>query len=103
MPLPGKWEFPGGKIEAGETEEDCIVREIKEELHIEIDLGERLHSTVHHYPTRSIELIPFLAEYRSGEILLSEHEQYRLLAKTELETLDWSEADLPIVKAVMKI
>lgn len=103
MPLPGKWEFPGGKIEEGETEENCIVREIKEELNIDVDLGERLPSVVHNYPARSIELIPFMAEYRSGEIRLTEHQQYRLLAKAELETLDWAEADIPIVKAVMEI
>ncbi len=101
MPLPGKWEFPGGKIELGESEEDCIIREIMEELNIEIDLGERLPSTVHHYPTRSIELIPFMATLRSGNIHLTEHQHHRFLAKAELETLDWAEADLLVVKTIL--
>ena len=97
MHLPGKWEFPGGKVEPGETEEACILREIREELNIEIHLGHRLPSVVHHYPDFSIELIPFLATHRAGDIRLAEHSRYLFLAPGELASLDWAEADLPIL------
>jgi 8-oxo-dGTP diphosphatase len=92
-----KWEFPGGKIEIGESEIDCIEREIEEELKIEIAVKKRLTPNVHSYPNITIELIPFLAEYISGEVLLKEHIQYRLLTKEQLNELDWAEADLPIL------
>ena len=60
MNLPLKWEFPGGKIEEGEREEECIVREIKEELNLDIEISKKLNSTEYHYPNISIELIPFV-------------------------------------------
>ena len=98
MPLPLKWEFPGGKIENNESEEDCIKREIKEEINIEINLVKRLTPSLFDYPNISIELIPFIANYTNGEIILNEHKQYLLLKKQELLSLDWAEADLPILK-----
>jgi 8-oxo-dGTP diphosphatase len=103
MNLPLKWEFPGGKIEPNETEEECIKREIKEELNIEISLVKRLSSTFFEYPSIAIELIPYLANYESGKINLKEHKQYKLLSKEELSSLDWAEADLPIVKEILTI
>ena len=102
MSLPMKWEFPGGKIEAGETETDCIKREILEELNIEIEVLERLTPSIHNYPTFSIELIPYTANYVSGILNLKEHHQYLLLDKDKLNTLDWAEADLPIVNEIMR-
>jgi len=103
MNLPLKWEFPGGKIEPNETEEECILREIKEELNIDITLVNRLKSSFFEYPTIAIELIPFIANYKRGEIKLKEHNQYKLLSKEELSSLDWAEADLPIVKELQRI
>ena len=103
MSMPMKWEFPGGKIEAGETEVDCIKREIKEEININIEVLERLTPSIYNYPTFKIELIPFTANYLLGELKLKEHHQYVLLEKNELNTLDWAEADLPIVEEVMKL
>jgi 8-oxo-dGTP diphosphatase len=98
MSLPLKWEFPGGKKEENETEEACIKREIREELNIEILLLKKLTSSVFHYPNISVELIPFVAQYLSGELTLKEHQSYQLLTLSELNNLDWAEADLPIVK-----
>lgn len=98
MKLPLKWEFAGGKIESGESEIDCIKREIFEELNIKIEVKERLTPVIHQYPKFKIELIPFTAEYVSGELKLKEHCNYILANKDELTTLDWAEADLPILK-----
>jgi 8-oxo-dGTP diphosphatase len=97
MSLPLKWEFPGGKVETGESEEDCILREIREELNIEIELVSRLEVSQYDYPHVSILLIPFTAIYLQGEIKLSEHKEYRLLPKAQLRNLDWAPADLPVL------
>lgn len=103
MDLPLKWEFPGGKIERGESEEDCIKREIREELNIEIELISRLTPSRYDYPSISVQLIPFLAKYVQGELKLSEHKQYLLLSKDKLEKLDWAEADIPILAEYLNL
>lgn len=101
MKLPLKWEFPGGKLENGESEIECIRREIKEELNIEINVVKRLSNSIHDYGTLQINLIPFVVEYISGEIILAEHAEYKLLEKNNLNNLDWAEADLPIVRELI--
>lgn len=98
MSLSLKWEFPGGKIESDETPEDCLIREIKEELNVEIQIIKALPPNTHIYPKITIELIPFICEHISGEIILKEHAQYRWLHTNELLALDWADADVPIVK-----
>ena len=103
MKLPLKWEFPGGKIENNETEEACIKREIKEELNIEIELISRLTPVTFKYPSVVINLIPFIATYLKGEIILFEHKQYKWLLKEELKNLDWADADIPIVEEFLKL
>jgi len=103
MKLPLKWEFPGGKLEENESEIECIKREIKEELNIEIDVVIKLSSSVFDYGSFKINLIPFIANHISGEIILSEHNDYKLLDKSELLNLDWAEADIPIVEEFLKL
>jgi 8-oxo-dGTP diphosphatase len=103
MKHPLKWEFPGGKIEKGETEEDCILREIKEELNINIRLIHRLSPSEYCYPNLKIELIPFLANYTTGEIKLLEHKQYLLLENSKLTGLDWAEADIPVLMEYLSL
>ena len=103
MSLPMKWEFPGGKIEPGETEVDCLKREIREELSIEIEVQDRLTPSVYQYPSFTIELIPYTAIHVSGELKLKEHHDYLLLDKEELENLDWAEADWAIVDEMMEL
>ena len=103
MKLPLKWEFPGGKLEEDENEIDCIKREIKEEINIEIEILRRLSISYYDYGPFKIKLIPFLANYISGDIQLSEHNDYRLLDKSELLNLDWAEADIPIVEEFLKL
>ncbi|WP_291859247.1 (deoxy)nucleoside triphosphate pyrophosphohydrolase [Marinilabilia sp.] len=103
MSMPLKWEFPGGKVEKGESEEACVKREIKEELDIEIKLLKRLTPVRHSYPHVSIELIPFQADFYRGEVNLLEHKQYLLLDKQQLGDLDWADADVPIVNEYMEL
>lgn len=98
MSLPLKWEFPGGKIESNETPEQCIIREIKEELDIKISIIRPFTASQYIYPTVTINLIPSICQYVSGEIFLKEHANYKWLNPNELLDLDWAEADIPIVK-----
>lgn len=103
MSMPMKWEFPGGKIEPTETEMECIKREIREELGIEIEVLERLTPSIHQYPSFTIELIPYTAHYLPGDLKLKEHHNYVLMNRDELDRLDWAEADWAIVREVMSL
>jgi len=99
MDQPLKWEFPGGKIEPGESPEDCLIREILEELDIWIGILEPMTVSQHRYPGGpAIRLIPYLCSVTSGKIRLKEHIQYLWLPKCRLLQLNWAEADLPIVR-----
>ena len=98
-----KFEFPGGKIESGETEEECIFREIKEELSIEIEVIGKLGASVFTYDDVTIRLIPFLAYYKTGKIKLMEHKQYKWFRREQLEELNWAEADIPILNEFLTI
>lgn len=102
MKHPLKWEFPGGKLETNETSEQCIRREILEELNISISLVKQLNTVIHDYGTVKISLIPFLAEYKSGSIILKEHIQYLWVTPRELHQLDWVEADVKVVEQVIR-
>ena len=95
--LAGKWEFPGGKLRDGETPQDALVREIREELGVTIILGRKLPVSEHDYGTFRIRLIPFRARITAGAIDLREHTEARWLSPDALLHLDWAEADLPIV------
>ena len=98
MALPLKGEFPGGKVEKDETAEACLIREILEELHINIKIKSQLNSNTHQYSeTKIIKLIPFICELVSGDIKLTEHANFLWLSKNELVNLDWAEADVPIL------
>jgi len=101
MDLPGCWEFPGGKVEGDESPEKCLIREIGEELSIEIRVCGSLTPVLHHYPTKLIQLIPFLATWKAGSLKLTEHAQSQWLDKEDLLSLNWAPADLPIVQEVL--
>lgn len=92
----GKWEFPGGKTRPGEDLEDCIIREIDEELGIDIIITGRLDAVEHDYGEKQIRLIPFLCETLSSAPVLREHDEYRWMRADELGTLDMTAADVPI-------
>ena len=97
MDLPGCWEFPGGKVELGESPESCLHREIKEELSIEIRICGGLTPVLYSYPNKVIQLIPFLATWQGGSLKLTEHAQSQWLSKEDLLFLNWAPADIPIV------
>ena len=98
MNLPLKWEFPGGKVEPGEDEKATIVREIKEELHVDIKVAKRLEPVEHGYPTFRIRLVPFIANVVGGELLLEEHADAKWVTVDDLDQYDWAPADVPIVE-----
>jgi 8-oxo-dGTP diphosphatase len=95
--LPMKWEFPGGKLEENESEEEALSREIIEELSVEIKVGERLPITERDDVWRIIQLVPFVCELATYDILPTEHEQILWLSPEELPALDWAEADREVL------
>lgn len=99
----GLWEFPGGKIEKGETKEEAIIREIKEELTIEINVESYLGEKVFEYPEKSINLIALNCRVKSGNIYLTEHEEARWVEKEELNSFEFAPADIFIVKKLQGI
>lgn len=95
---PLKWEFPGGKLKPGETEEECIAREIREELEIEIEIRKSMDSLVHNYGFKQIVLIPFLCVIKSGELKLQEHHDLNWVTLNELEKIDFVDADQKLIQ-----
>lgn len=102
MDMAGLWEFPGGKLHEGESDEACIVREIAEELGLHIAVRARLPQCVHHYPHLSICLLPFVAHIAGGALHLAEHAQARWLLPAELPPLLWCAADVPVWQEYVK-
>ena len=103
MKLPLKWEFPGGKIEHNESPEQCIIREISEELQIHIKLANPLTPVIHKYAELEVQLIPFIAEYLGGTLILTEHIEYKWLDNYQLLDLDWAEADISILHEYLSL
>lgn len=101
MSMPYKWEFPGGKIDPGESAAQCLRREILEELGIQIVVGESLPAKTHDYPTFTVTLYPFVSAIETGEMALHEHVAITWLPPDKLHTLDWAEADLPVIRSYL--
>ena len=96
--LAGSWEFPGGKLEDGETLEECLQREINEELSISISVGAHIITTTHEYGNKAIKLHAFHASLVSGELKLHDHSDAQWVSINELDTYKFAPADLPIIE-----
>ena len=96
------WEFPGGKMEPGETPEQAIARELKEELAVDVNVGEFLCTVDYDYPAFHLTMHCFYCSVIGGELTLLEHEAAKWLKSTELHSVNWLPADVEVVKALEK-
>ena len=99
----GGWEFPGGKMELGETAEEALIREIKEELDTLIEVGELVETVQYDYPNFHLTMHCFICKLVSGELILKEHTDAKWLDKNELNSVAWLPADLELIEKLIKI
>lgn len=95
--MGGYWEFPGGKIEPGESPEQCLHRELKEELNIDSKIGLFFGESCYDYGTKEIRLLCYFVDYLGGTFTLSDHDTIRWLPAHQLLSLKWAPADIPLV------
>lgn len=94
------WEFPGGKIEEGETPEEALVREIKEELDTKIKVNNKIDTVEYDYPNFHLSMDCFICNILEGDLILKEHEAAKWLSKDEFYSLDWLPADMGVIKKI---
>ena len=97
------WEFPGGKIDAGETPEEALVREIKEELDTEVEVKELLDTVEYDYPNFHLSMDCFICEIKYGDLVLKEHEAAAWLTKDELKSVEWLPADITLIDKIRSV
>lgn len=98
----GLWEFPGGKVEKGETLEECLVRELKEEMEIDIEISEYFGENIYYYEKANIRLIAFKAKILGGNIKLIDHDEYAWAEINSLKNFEFAPADINFVKRIME-
>ena len=96
----GGWEVPGGKIDAGETPEEALIREIKEELDTEVEVIELLDTVEYDYPNFHLSMDCFICSIKSGDLVLKEHEAAQWLTKETLNSVNWLPADLGLIDKI---
>lgn len=100
--LAGYWEFPGGKIEVGESPEECLARELLEEFGVRCEIGMFLGESIYDYGNKIIHLLGYYASHREGCFRLTDHDMIRWLLPSELTSLAWAPADIPLVDRVQE-
>lgn len=101
-PLGGYWEFPGGKIEAGELQEDALIRELDEELGMKVNIGLHFKTVVHAYEKFTIELIALRCEFQGANFNMTDHDSYEWVNVDELNKWRLAPADIPIANELIK-
>jgi mutator mutT protein len=96
--LGGHWELPGGKVEVGETPEECLARELTEELNIKVSVGSLFAESIHRYPHATIHLLAFRVDTWRGEFELRAHDDHRWVALSKANELTLAPADIPILE-----
>lgn len=100
--LAGLWEFPGGKLEAGETEEQCLARELKEEFGIECVVGDFFAESIYDYGVKVVRLLSYHVRHKSGSFQCRDHDQVAWLPIDQLPSLNWAPADIPLVEKLLE-
>ncbi len=101
--LANKWEFPGGKLEEGETPEGCLRREMLEEFGIDVAVGDFVGRSHHIYPHGEIDLLAYHVTHLAGDYQLHDHEEIRWVYPADLPAHDFSEADIPIARLLQRL
>ena len=101
--LEHKWEFPGGKIEPGETPEECLARELKEEFGVVTEIGDFIAESVFSYNDSKVRLLGYRAKYISGEFRLDSHAEIKWVRMDEMGNFDFAEADLPLIEKMRSL
>ena len=100
--LPNKWEFPGGKVEEGETLEECLIREMQEEFAIDVSIGKFIGESIYHYDHLSIRLLAYRTYWNSGDFEIKSHKKIKWIPLDEINQYDFAPADMPFVEKIRR-